>query len=293
MEKLLCSQCGSNEFILNDSIHVCKYCGTQYYSQLDALQIEKKQKVSSIIKNADTALFIEDYDRAAKYYEKIIDIEPNNIEMLFFMSFCKFKKSLQGLIKPLERKNLANVLINSFKLIEKNYDYGCKDSVESIAKISKYILDLYTCNFYFHTFPDGTNNAKQTSDLITMVAIKFVYMVENIINSYNVNEQSINHIYALNEVNFTMTTALRNVPAVMDTKKISQLRKNNFKVFGITTDAFIKAKDSFSFILNGKNRVQNNNSTNKMKSIDSPINHPIRTIIALYIGYKILKFLFF
>ena len=149
LKKLLCSSCGSNEFENKDGITVCKYCGAQYISELTEEQMRIKEEVKRIIKSADLSLLVQDWKRAETHYDKIMDLDPSNIEMIFFMAYCRLRESMQVQDDPLNRKNIANVMMNSFEMVKRNYDYATEDSVISVEKFGKYVKDMREAEFIY------------------------------------------------------------------------------------------------------------------------------------------------
>ncbi len=205
LKKLLCSSCGSNEFENKDGITVCKYCGTQYISELTEEQLKIKAEVERIIKSADLSLMVQDWSRAGSHYDKILDLDPGNIEMIFFMAYCKMRSSLQVSNSPLERQNLSNVLMNSFELVKKNYDYSTDDSVKSVEKFGKYVNDLINSSFIYNVKRDKygfeqDDNKDETAIILIQALMKFILMIEDIIDHYTVNGETIQFIKRLNDV---------------------------------------------------------------------------------------------
>ena len=205
MEKLLCSSCGSNEFEEKNSVLVCKYCGTQYVSQLTEEQLRIKSEVDRIIKSADLSLGVQDWARAESIYDKILDLDPDNIEMIFFMAYCRMRESMQVSTSPLDRQNIANVLMNSFDMVKKHYNYSTADSVGSIEKFGNYVNDLFNASYIYNIKTDKygfeeDDNSDETKIIIVQIVMKFVLMIEDIIHKYSVNNQNIKYIERLNKV---------------------------------------------------------------------------------------------
>ena len=207
LKKLLCSSCGSNEFENKDGITVCKYCGAQYVTELTEEQMRIKEEVKRIIKSADMSLMVQDWKRAETNYDRIMDLDPSNIEMIFFMAYCRLRESMQVQDDPLNRKNIANVMMNSFEMVKKNYDYSTEDSVASVEKFGKYVTDLREAEFVYlvktnsYGFEESSND-DETQIVLGQIIMKFVLMIEEIIAHYSVNEKTIGFINRLNNISF-------------------------------------------------------------------------------------------
>lgn len=205
MDKLFCESCGSNEFEEINGIQVCKYCGTQFVPQFTEEQLKIKAEVERFTKGAELSLSVQDWERAESLYSKVSDLDPGNIEMIFFMAYCKMRESLQVANSPLQRQNLGNVLMNSFELVKNNYNYSSDDSVKSIEKFGKYINDLVHSTFIYNIKKnrygfEESNNRDETAIIIIQIMMKFILMIEVIIHHYSVNEETIRYIKRLNEV---------------------------------------------------------------------------------------------
>ena len=209
LKKLLCSSCGSNEFENKDGITVCKYCGAQYISELTEEQMRIKEEVKRIIKSADLSLLVQDWKRAETHYDKIMDLDPSNIEMIFFMAYCRSRESMQVQDDPLNRKNIANVMMNSFEMVKRNYDYATEDSVISVEKFGKYVKDMREAEFIYLVKTDRygfeeSSNEDETQIVLVQIIMKFVLMIEEIIAHYSVNEKTIDYIKRLNDVSTSL-----------------------------------------------------------------------------------------
>lgn len=205
LKRLLCTSCGSNEFETKEGITVCRYCGTQYVSELTAEQLRVREEVKRIIRSADMSLMVQDWHRAESHYDKILDLDPSNIEMIFFMAYCRLRESMQVQDAPLNRQNISNVLMNSFELVRKNYDYSTDESVASVEKFGKYAKELREAEFIYAVKTNSygfeeSDNEDETRIILVQILMKFVLMIEEIINHYSVNESTIGYIRRLNNV---------------------------------------------------------------------------------------------
>ncbi len=80
MEKITCTNCGSNEFEIKAGLRICRYCGTSF--QLSQSEVPRKSSIIAL--NDDIARLLEkckrEPSRARKYANLILDIDPTNIE---------------------------------------------------------------------------------------------------------------------------------------------------------------------------------------------------------------------
>ena len=256
LKKLLCSSCGSNEFENKDGITVCKYCGTQYISELTEEQIRIKEEVKRIIKSADMSLMVQDWKRAETHYDKIMDLDPSNIEMIFFMAYCRLRESMQVQDDPLNRKNIANVMMNSFEMVKRNYDYSTEESVISVEKFGKYVTDMREAEFVYLVKTDRygfeeSSNEDETKIVLVQIIMKFVLMIEEIIAHYNVNEKTIAFIKRLNSISFGLIAdadmeeliPLNNDDLVERSEKLQKHITERKKVLDSDGDIVSKFKD--------------------------------------------------
>ena len=168
-----------------------------------------KEEVKRIIKSADLSLLVQDWKRSETHYDKIMDLDPSNIEMIFFMAYCRLRESMQVRDDPLNRKNIANVMMNSFEMVKRNYDYATEDSVISVEKFGKYVKDMREAEFIYLVKTDRygfeeSSNEDETQIVLVQIIMKFVLMIEEIIAHYSVNEKTIDYIKRLNDVSTSL-----------------------------------------------------------------------------------------
>lgn len=92
MKKLQCEVCGSTEIKkIDDSIFECQSCGVQYdKSEVQKLfveitgevKIDRSKDAENLLIRAQQFLDNFDFTKALEYYNKVLDIDPNNIEAL-------------------------------------------------------------------------------------------------------------------------------------------------------------------------------------------------------------------
>ena len=96
MKKIVCEMCGSNDFVKQDGLFVCQSCGMKYsLEEARKLMIEGTVNVagtvsidhSNMIENykkmMDVASRSQNYAQAEQYANKVIEIDPTNVNAWF------------------------------------------------------------------------------------------------------------------------------------------------------------------------------------------------------------------
>ena len=96
MQKLTCEMCGGNDIIKENGLYVCQHCGTKYTvkeaKQLfnsGTVQIDNTQEIENLYQLARRSIDEEDYKNAVKYYEKILIMQPDKWEPVYYCAFCE------------------------------------------------------------------------------------------------------------------------------------------------------------------------------------------------------------
>ena len=95
MKAIVCEMCGGQELLKKDGVYVCQHCGTQYtVEEARKLIVEGKVDVSGssvIVDNLPQVEALlarakgferENGSKAIEYYNKVLDIDPQNVEAL-------------------------------------------------------------------------------------------------------------------------------------------------------------------------------------------------------------------
>lgn len=111
MKALTCEMCGSTEIVRKDGLYVCQACGTKY-SVEDAkkmmmegtikidgpVKIDDSENLANLKTLAERATKNQDWDRAYRYYEQILYLQPNDWEanhnVTFFRTFLANQQNL-------------------------------------------------------------------------------------------------------------------------------------------------------------------------------------------------------
>lgn len=85
MQKLVCTNCGGNDFYELDGMFVCKFCHTRYYREQPKIRATNsdiclKDDVQRLFQKCN-----EDPKNARKYANLILDIDPTNKEALKYL----------------------------------------------------------------------------------------------------------------------------------------------------------------------------------------------------------------
>jgi len=101
MKRLTCEMCGSIELIKTEGLFVCQTCGTKYsVEEAKKLMVEGAVEVTGSVKIDNSANFDRAFRNArrarndnneklaAKYYEEVIDLDPDNWEAILQHIFC-------------------------------------------------------------------------------------------------------------------------------------------------------------------------------------------------------------
>lgn len=119
MERILCENCGSDEFILKDGAKYCKYCNSKYV----LTEEEKRECNIGITLQDDINALIEkcrtNPSRTVKYANLILELDPHNHEA----------KAM------LEKRKIIDELLTQ-----------CKRNPRRAKKYAKRILDIDSKN---------------------------------------------------------------------------------------------------------------------------------------------------
>ena len=85
MKPLTCELCGSNDVVKQDGYFVCQHCNTKYsVEEAKRMMVEGKVEVDgvatteSLLTRAEQFYQQGDYEKAKEYYNRVLDINPNN-----------------------------------------------------------------------------------------------------------------------------------------------------------------------------------------------------------------------
>ena len=103
MNAITCELCGSNDVVKQGDYFVCQHCGTKYSLEdakklLGTVKIDKTDELEKNFKNARRARTTFDWTLAEKYYDLIVQEEPENAEALFYSAYSTLRVALRSLV---------------------------------------------------------------------------------------------------------------------------------------------------------------------------------------------------
>ena len=100
LKALTCEMCGSTDLIKQNGVFVCQSCGIKYsledarqmmisgtVSVAGTVSIDNSNFVKKSLENARRALKKTDWEEAEKYYNRVEENDPQNIEAVFYSSY--------------------------------------------------------------------------------------------------------------------------------------------------------------------------------------------------------------
>lgn len=129
MKAIKCELCGSNDIIKQEGYFVCQYCGTKYSVEeakkmiiegtievTGEVKINESSKYENYKKLASRAFKDKLYEDAEEYYNKILEINPDDWEAIYKKGLCSSWQSNLAEFKVQETvkssKNALNSIIN-------------------------------------------------------------------------------------------------------------------------------------------------------------------------------------
>lgn len=161
MKALVCEMCASPNLIKKDGMYVCENCGTRYTVEeakrmmIDGtvdiqgtVKVDNSSFVKKQLTNARRALAKEDWEEVEKYYNRVEEYAPNNIEAVFFSAYGKALLSFTDK-EYYKRRQKITVLINSVSVINDYYEITTEDKEAVLRKISDAIEKMYEIPYVY------------------------------------------------------------------------------------------------------------------------------------------------
>ncbi len=172
MKSMICEKCGSNDFINQDEVFVCQFCGTKYsLEEAKKMMIEGTVDVKGIVE-VDTSKELKNLyqiarrykkdniaEIAVKYYDKISFKDPTSWEACFYTVYfravqCRFVDIYHS------ATSVKNIINSVMKLIKENVsDHSEQETAytEVATKVNSFVSSVYeaTKNYY-----DNIENAQ-------------------------------------------------------------------------------------------------------------------------------------
>jgi len=139
MQAIKCEMCNSNDFVKEDGYFVCQHCGTKYTVEEakklmveGTVKIDSSENVQKWFTVARRAKESDDIETAKKYYQMILDEEPNSWEAYFYSIYYDCKK-----IKNAEISSTSDRIRNSIQQAFKILDEFVSDKTEKENAINE------------------------------------------------------------------------------------------------------------------------------------------------------------
>ena len=212
MNAIMCELCGSNDVVKQGEYFVCQHCGTKYSLEdarklIGTVKIDRTDEAQNYLQNARRAKAKEDWEETEKYYNMVEQIDPDNIEAIFYSSYGKAKASL--LVDDIyKRQAVFNSLQKSISIIDEHYDINKESELKPIIEsISNDIINLCNSNFVYTETrhdPEGfgaitytyTNNKYMTAELFDKLNYEYATALGNIIKKLlNGGNTSVDYLF--------------------------------------------------------------------------------------------------
>lgn len=122
MKQLVCEMCGGKELVKQDGIFVCQSCSTKYSveeAKKMMVTIDNSGKVENALKSARRAMENKSYEQAEKFYNIVLEEEPENWEATFYSVYSKVNKpGLTALNAEDSIKNCLGTVLKDIKKID-------------------------------------------------------------------------------------------------------------------------------------------------------------------------------
>lgn len=169
MKQITCEMCGGSDLLKQDGVFVCQHCGTKYsVEEAKKLMIEGTVDVSGSTVKIDNSAFIqkcltnarrayskEDWEEVEKYYNRVEEYEPANIEATFFSAFGKAMLSLTD-TEYHQRKQKFNVLNHSISVISDYFEVTSEDKEATLNRIYEAIVKMTSITYVYN--PNAGSN---------------------------------------------------------------------------------------------------------------------------------------
>lgn len=180
MNAMVCEMCQSNDLVKQDGMYVCQCCGTKYSVEearklLGSVRIDKTEETEKLLLLARRARNENNSENAAKYYDMVLQEDPNNWEAAFFQVYfqsmqCKIMNIASAAI------SVANCLDGTIGLIADIDDEKEQDSaLQTIVHYSSAIAALLASAANNHYTQHSTVNNAFSECTNRIVAVNQIY----------------------------------------------------------------------------------------------------------------------
>ncbi|MBQ7989927.1 MAG: hypothetical protein IJ251_02615 [Oscillospiraceae bacterium] len=167
MQRFACEMCGSSELLKDGDFFVCQSCGTKYTPEAakkmmveGTVTVDRSKELNNLYTLARRARETDNIEDGAKYYNQLVQLDPNNWEAYFFSVYfsqleCKIYQisSAAG--------NIRQALSPTIDLIESIPDNVQKSSAysvlgASVIEGSNMLLNVAYSHYCNNSSVDGT-----------------------------------------------------------------------------------------------------------------------------------------
>ena len=143
MKAIVCEMCGSQDLVKQDGMYVCQSCGTKYSPDeakklmvevTGTVKVDNTDRLNNLFQAARQARDSNDAENAAKYYDMIMQEDPNSWEAAFYNVYYRVMQTKIMNIASSAR-SLKNCLGNVFGLLKK---------VESLEEQKAAVAEIVT-----------------------------------------------------------------------------------------------------------------------------------------------------
>lgn len=200
MNALVCEMCGSNDVVKQDGCYICQMCGTKYSVEEarklmiegtvdvsgSTVKIDHSELIEMHLQNARRAKQKEDWEETEKYYNLVEQLDPSNIEAIFYSSYGKARKTLVE-ADLYKRQAAFKVLQNCVSIIDDNFNVDKEAEERAIVnQISSDIIGMACSSFVYNQRKNGygvvvSDDKGQTLTLFNNLGAEFMSSLENIV----------------------------------------------------------------------------------------------------------------
>ena len=167
MKQLTCEMCGSTDLLKQDGVFVCQSCGTKYSVEeakkmmvegtvdiQGTVKVDNSELAEKNLRNARSARQKENWEDAEKYYDLVVQEDPDNLEAVFYGAYAGLRVALYNEDRY-KKEQKCDVLIMVFPTIEGAYKKETdKTEIEQlIHQISNDVIRATQSKFVYKTNP--------------------------------------------------------------------------------------------------------------------------------------------
>lgn len=155
MKAMICEMCGGNNLVKEDGLYVCQSCGTKYSVEearklLGTVKVDKSEDTQKLLILARRAREENNSENAEKYYDLVLQDEPNNWEASFFQVYyqamqCKIMDIANAAI------SVANNIVSTMRLIADMEDTDNNEVDSPRKEVSVKIWVCPVCKYKYES----------------------------------------------------------------------------------------------------------------------------------------------